>query len=337
MTRKWVKLGEYKSEPNFALGPNGEQRPFELPQDTPAKMHDLMQWFKTETDEKHLHPVIFAAEFHHRFVRIHPFDDGNGRMARILMNLILMQNGYQPVIIKTNRKQQYVAALIRADVGELADFLSLIAEEEINSEDLFLRGAKGEDISEFDDIDKQIAILKRELSDIPPPEELTNEVSAKIFSQSLRPIFSRFHTKMSQFNEFYKNTSFRLSGAYETRNQHGQIIPRPFQISAAKIEDALNEVERGLVNAKLRNFQIQCVWSGFKRAGTNVFDDNVLLGVNFQQYVYTVWGGHQTTQLSNPTFTYPNVMTDEQITKAINSLAESCLMFISQKVGKKLK
>jgi hypothetical protein len=55
--KKWVKLGEYKNEPNFTFGPTGEQRPFVLPQDTPAKRHDLIKWFKTEMDRKSLHPV----------------------------------------------------------------------------------------------------------------------------------------------------------------------------------------------------------------------------------------------------------------------------------------
>ena len=49
-------------------------------------MHDLLIWYEKEVQNEEKHPVLFATEFHYRFVRIHPFDDGNGRVARLLMN-----------------------------------------------------------------------------------------------------------------------------------------------------------------------------------------------------------------------------------------------------------
>ena len=62
------------------------------------KMEQLMKWY--DEHKENLHPVELAAEFHFRFVYIHPFSDGNGRTARLLMNLILMKYGFPPAIVK---------------------------------------------------------------------------------------------------------------------------------------------------------------------------------------------------------------------------------------------
>ncbi|MFN8426974.1 MAG: Fic family protein [Anaerolineales bacterium] len=67
--------------------------------------------------EKSMHPVILAASAHHRLVKIHPFIDGNGCTARLVMNLILMQNGYPPTVILRTDRQSYYRVLSLADDG----------------------------------------------------------------------------------------------------------------------------------------------------------------------------------------------------------------------------
>ena len=62
-------------------------------------MGDLIDWYRAKEREGE-HPIIIAATFHYRFARIHPFDDGNGRMARLLMNMILIKHGYTVAIIQ---------------------------------------------------------------------------------------------------------------------------------------------------------------------------------------------------------------------------------------------
>ncbi|MFD3261369.1 Fic family protein [Paenibacillus lentus] len=63
-----------------------------------SEMEKMLAWYD-DVKEK-LHPIELAALFHFKFVYIHPFRDGNGRTARLLMNLILMQHGYSPAIVK---------------------------------------------------------------------------------------------------------------------------------------------------------------------------------------------------------------------------------------------
>jgi Fic family protein len=116
-TRKKVEIGQYKSQENYVLTDTGEVLRFASPRDTPVMMEDMMKWYQEKALSDSVNPILLAAEFHYRFIRIHPFDDGNGRAARILMNFILMKYGFPPVIIKTQDKSNYLSALRQADSG----------------------------------------------------------------------------------------------------------------------------------------------------------------------------------------------------------------------------
>lgn len=83
----------------------------------PAKVPELMKQFMTWLNQVDDHPVKIAAEAHYRLVSIHPFVDGNGRTARLLMNLILMQAGYPPAIIRPEERRQYINSLEQAQLG----------------------------------------------------------------------------------------------------------------------------------------------------------------------------------------------------------------------------
>ncbi|WP_262507194.1 Fic family protein, partial [Sphingobacterium sp. IITKGP-BTPF85] len=110
-TSRRIAVGQWKTAPNHVQTSTGEIFRFATPEETPAKMHDLITWYRSQSEKDDVNALILAAEFHYRFIRIHPFDDGNGRTARILMNFILMKFGYPPVIIKTDDKKNYFSAL----------------------------------------------------------------------------------------------------------------------------------------------------------------------------------------------------------------------------------
>jgi Fic family protein len=74
------------------------------------------------------HPVIIAAVAHYNFARIHPFDDGNGRGARFLMNLIFMKRGLPPAVISNADRQDYIEAQTAADRGQPSPFVAFIAQ-----------------------------------------------------------------------------------------------------------------------------------------------------------------------------------------------------------------
>lgn len=90
-----------------------------------------------------------AAYLHHRFVAIHPFLDGNGRVARLLMNLYLIRHGYTPVIVQTGDRQRYYDALRQADEGNVGPFTIFVAHaiNDALSQTLAVAGGQDELIS----------------------------------------------------------------------------------------------------------------------------------------------------------------------------------------------
>lgn len=85
-----------------------------------------------------LHPVLRGALAHHRLVAIHPFIDGNGRTARLVMNLLLMCDGYPPTIIDNASRRQYYRVLARADVGDEGPLVNFVGRAVERSLTLYL-------------------------------------------------------------------------------------------------------------------------------------------------------------------------------------------------------
>lgn len=112
----------------------------------PRKVPELMQQFILWLQTSHaLHPVERAAEAHYRLVTIHPFVDGNGRTARLLMNLLLLRYGYPPAIIRKQDRLAYITALEQAQLGgSTDDYQNLILQSVHRSLDVYLAALQGE-------------------------------------------------------------------------------------------------------------------------------------------------------------------------------------------------
>lgn len=130
-TRKKATAGEYKKQPNHVLLPSGEIHQYVEPIHVQDQMQELVEWI--EKSKERLHPIFVASIVHYNLVRIHAFDDGNGRGARIVMNLILMNQGFFPAVIKTEKKRKYLATLHEADEGDIAPFVHFVALELIET------------------------------------------------------------------------------------------------------------------------------------------------------------------------------------------------------------
>ncbi len=121
-----ANAGKYRSENVTIKGTT------HIPPDyliVPELMEKLIENFESW---KEYHPVVQAALLHGELVKIHPFVDGNGRTSRLVMNLVLMNSGYLPIVIKKESRLKYYEALDKAHItSDYTDFIKLVNELEI--------------------------------------------------------------------------------------------------------------------------------------------------------------------------------------------------------------
>jgi Fic family protein len=291
-TKRTISIGQYKTTPNHVLTQTGEIFYFATPEETPAKMNDLMEWYKENKDNADFHPVLFATEFHYRFIRIHPFDDGNGRIARLLMNFILMQKGYPPAIIKTEDKVNYFNALQQADAGQLDFFFNYVCIQVNNSLELMLKGAKGESIDEPDDLDKKLALLKQEVA----AEDEENEIKTQLTTFVLIDILEKWGFNLLnelvkttiKFNEFYDSPNHTLTIFLNNSGPNFKVIS---EIPIDQIKSSINPTN---INVQLPESRVifQASFGAYKKGGLNPFGCNYTFEINFETYNYEVRVGH---------------------------------------------
>lgn len=171
-----VHAGCYKTRPNSVITVTGERFEYASPEETPALMSDLVTWYNEEEKKGELTPIELASVFHYRYIRIHPFEDGNGRIARLMVNYILFRHDYPMLIVKSKDKEQYLSALNKcdvivgptpsigahADLLQLSPFVNYMEKCLIQSLQICIKAAKGESIEEDDDFEKRIKILERQ-------------------------------------------------------------------------------------------------------------------------------------------------------------------------------
>jgi Fic family protein len=216
-TRKEIIPGQYKTSPNNVRTATGEIFFFASVEDTAPKMQALMQWMFQELTIPVLHPVAFAAKLHHDFVLIHPFDDGNGRVARLLVNYVLLRNGYLPIIVRTEDKVNYLTALQLADAGDLiplTEYLLNLAEWSLN---IGIKAGKGESIDEPSDVEKEVALFVRDQearkTGIAPVSKNTLQ---ELCECSLKPFLELVKTKLKQLVMLFRKFEISSSTDIET-------------------------------------------------------------------------------------------------------------------------
>lgn len=282
---KQVTLGAYKKMPNHVKTPTGETHYYATPEETPAKMEELMTWLRGHQEKKDLHPVIVAAIFHYRFVAIHPFDDGNGRMSRLLMNLLLLQDGYPPVIIKQQDRNAYYAALRQADAGELQPFVEFIGENLVRSLEIYLRGARGESIEEESDLDKEIALLKMSVKAQEEKMQKSRDTIYEVAEQSLIPLVEATIKHGSKIQDLFFETTKTIR-VYFTGKTNFPIAIKGNNLKDARIE--LFKFLDSLEDANLiSSISFEYYWKRFKRSDS-LFYVYKSLSFEFSELKYSV-------------------------------------------------
>ena len=121
--------GNWKMQENYPVR-NGVRYTYCPPEQTASEMDRLVDIHASQVERK-IPSEVRAAWLHHRFTQIHPFQDGNGRIARALASLVLVKDGLFPLVVTRDDKTEYIAALEAADGGDLKPLVGLIADLQI--------------------------------------------------------------------------------------------------------------------------------------------------------------------------------------------------------------
>lgn len=222
-------IGEWKKKNNHLINYRNEKYEFVSPSEVAKDMHTLLNWINTQYDlfqagkATEMPPVLIAFTFHLRYVSIHPFFDGNGRTARIFMNIILIAMGYPPVIIELPKREAYNQYLadIQAYGGHPDLFFEFMGKQLIQSQELVLKAIEGGDIEQPEDLDKKILLLEKELEAVNPDDEVKDrfngEVFAKIYNGWITDLLLKAIPMVQKFNRFFTGTQHSV---YINSNHH---------------------------------------------------------------------------------------------------------------------
>ena len=121
--------GQWKKQPNNPSRPDGSIHEYCPPEFVEEEIDRLLRWRSMHTD---VCPEVEAAWLHHRFTQIHPFQDGNGRVARALTSAVLLKAGYLVLVVRDEEhRERYLDALAAADSGDLRPLVDLFADIQI--------------------------------------------------------------------------------------------------------------------------------------------------------------------------------------------------------------
>ncbi len=321
-TQKLIVPGEYKKTHNSVRLPNGEMFNYPSPEETPALMGDLIDWYEKETKAKELHPVQIAALFHYKIVRIHPFDDSNGRTSRLLMNYILLRNGYAPLVINSTDKKNYLIALNEADAGDIGAFVKYIISLQLHWQELFLKAIRGESIEEVADLDKKIEILKKNLSD-ETTVELKKDLGIieKTTTESFIPFLLYLEEKVARLVEFFFESKIQIQGGGSTRTKNNM----------SEIIHSSSSFANELFNSP-NAFKISFLHRDLKKTGMRDWGYTTTISLTCKAYEYRIDAEEIDAKIVRP---YREQLTQDDYSSFVKKIVEKEFKEIESKLGNK--
>jgi len=314
-TQKLIVPGEYKKTPNSVRLPNGEMHHYPSPEETPALMGDLMDWYEKESKSKELHPVQIAALFHYKLVQIHPFDDSNGRTARLLMNFILLKNDYAPLVIESNDKKNYLIALNEADAGNINAFVEYIIILSERWQELYVKALKGEKIEEPEDFDKEIELLKKKISEKNKVKKIfSKEATVHLLDNSFSPLLEKIINKLSSLDQFYytKEIRFGINGPNSTVKNIAE-IKKIFEDQIASIT----------ANSSI---DLLHIFKGLQTQSSGVVDFHSYLKIRFNEFTYQISRGTPGEWFLEKK--YDESLSEKDTDVIVSNLAKEALIYI---------
>jgi Fic family protein len=276
-TRRLISIGDYKSHPNSVRLSTGEMFHYATPEETPRKMAELVTWYRKASAEQH--PLLAAARLHYDFVRIHPFDDGNGRVSRLLMNYHLLRNGFPPVVIKSADKNNYLAALQRADVGDFEAFAVYIAGQLLWSLDLSIRAAKGAGVEEMGDWEKEVSLKEKAWKTSVKPLPKSYDLLIDRLDDSFWPLLWDLEHRTNIFDVFYAKAGRRIIVATEGNTIH---------LSFSEFKDFIEQKNTDSINS-LVSIKAICTWQKYLPDLNLSNDLQCHIEIRFSEFQYHIF------------------------------------------------
>lgn len=121
--------GDWKQQPNNPMRVDGSIHEYCPPEQVSSEMDQLIAWHHQHQIQQ-IPPEVEAAWLHHRFTQIHPFQDGNGRVARCLASLVFIQAGWFPLVLTRDDRAVYIEASEQADQGDLTNLINLFSKSQ---------------------------------------------------------------------------------------------------------------------------------------------------------------------------------------------------------------
>ena len=219
-----VHAGIYKTRPNSVITATGEHFEYASPEETPALMTDLLQWYNQAEADGNMSPIELASLFHYRYIRIHPFEDGNGRISRLIVNYILYRHGYPMIVVKSADKKNYLTALNRCDVAigpipsdgahaelsQITPFVEYMSKCLEGALSISIRGAKGENIEDADDWRKNLKLKYRNQINKP---EVTEDIANQIRDNDYKSLLQQIDKELSEFYSIFTSVQWEPSVA----------------------------------------------------------------------------------------------------------------------------
>jgi Fic family protein len=317
--------GRFKNRDNYIYNYAGERFDFTPKEDTAAALNTLTNWLnnalnavkKGKNREKRTIPDI-AFEYHLRFLTIHPFLDGNGRTGRILLNLILISNGYPPIIIRSEEKDIYGKHIAHAQQYEEnpQPLYEMLGNLLMRSLQTCLKGARGENLFELEDWEKRLQFLETPLADRPTK---TAENVYAVLQNSFLPLLTYSELKLAAFDTLFSK---------KTRTIHFDDAPI---LDGEDVQKKIETLKNSQKIGSLNSVTIFYDWQDFKKS-SEVENTSILLKINFLDDEFSI-DFNAPFASSSIRKKYNESLTYEDIQNFVNNLGSRLMDNIEHQMG----
>jgi len=220
---KRLEKGQYKTAPNSPTRPDGSLHEFCPPDHTASEMDELVRMHAAHEGQI-VPPEVEAAWLHHRFSQIHPFADGNGRVARAIASLVFIKAGWFPLIVKREDKPRYIEALEKADRDDLRPLVALFVEGQRNA--LIQATEIAYDVRPITSTHEAVRAVRDRLvqrGKLGPKEWLAaKEIARKLFESGRQQLAATAAALTTELHGF--GTPYNFNGAHRSNSESDTLL-----------------------------------------------------------------------------------------------------------------